>query len=161
MVEFNGYITGVAEKHFNKKTRVIGRLLLLVSMLLVCIPLIICCVNIQNWLIVKICCFGFAVVTLITYIPKSEKKQKMFIPRKIFIQDDCITCIADKYTETKFIKDVKKVNDYGEFYELIFPFGQISEKFICQKSLLSKGSLSDFESLFEGKIKRVNQGTVL
>ena len=35
-----------------------------------------------------------------------------------------------------------------------FIFGKISDKFICQKDLLTKGSLEEFERIFEGKIKR-------
>ena len=57
--------------------------------------------------------------------------------------------------EYRNIEDVKCVRDFGEFYELVFPFGKISEKFICQKDLLSKGTLAEFEALFGDKILRV------
>ena len=73
-------------------------------------------------------------------------------PHRIYLENDTITCIAEKYVETKFWEDVKVVNDYGEFYELIFPFGNASDKFICQKSLLSNGKIEDFENLFGEKI---------
>lgn len=52
------------------------------------------------------------------------------------------------------IKDVKNVYDHGEFYDLVFPFGKISGKFICQKNLLTEGTLAEFEALFDGKIVR-------
>lgn len=161
MIEFKGYLTGVAEKYFNRKTRMLGGNILLVSLALVCIPLIAFGIKYQNWLIVRICCFGFITVPIMTFIPRGKKEKKSFLPKRIFVEDDCIICVADKYTETKFIEDVKKVFDYGDFYYLSFPMGNISDKFICQKSLLTKGSLEDFESLFEGKIERkINQGTV-
>jgi len=47
---------------------------------------------------------------------------------------------------------VKKVYDYGEFYFISFYFGKISCYFICQKSLLTQGTIEDFEKLFDGKI---------
>ena len=75
-------------------------------------------------------------------------------PKKIFVQDEYIVCTADKWTEAKAVSDVKVVRDFGEFYDLVFPFGNASEKFVCQKSLLSKGTLEDFEALFEGKLER-------
>ena len=77
------------------------------------------------------------------------------LPKRIYTNGDHIVCVAEKYTDSKLIKDVKKVIDHGEFYELCFPFGKTSEKFICQKSLLSKGSLGAFERLFADKIIKV------
>ena len=74
------------------------------------------------------------------------------MPHRIVIENDIITCIAEKYVESKSLADVKKVQDFGDFYEFVFPFGKISEKFICQKNLISKGTLEDFENLFAGKI---------
>ena len=38
------------------------------------------------------------------------------------------------------------------WYEIVFPFGKISSNFICQKNLIFKGSLEEFEDLFNGKI---------
>ena len=77
------------------------------------------------------------------------------LPKRIYTRDNHIVCVADKYTDSKLISDVTKVLDHGEFYELCFPFGKISEKFICQKSLLFKGSLGAFERLFKGKIVKL------
>ena len=61
---------------------------------------------------------------------------------------------GEKFTESAAIEDVVKLVDYGEFYDLSFPFGKLNDKFVCQKSLLSKGTLEEFEALFEGKIIR-------
>ena len=44
------------------------------------------------------------------------------------------------------------------FYFIKFPFGKYSDKFICQKSLLTQGTLEEFEALFEGKIERKSLG---
>ena len=65
-----------------------------------------------------------------------------------------IVCIAEQYKESKPISDVSKVIDCGSYYDIRFPFGKLSDKFICQKDLLTKGSLEKFEELFEGKIRR-------
>ena len=74
------------------------------------------------------------------------------LPKRIYTNDDTIVCVADRYTDSKFIDDVKKVIDHGAYYELCFPFGKLSDNFICQKSLLTKGSISEFERHFKGKI---------
>lgn len=47
---------------------------------------------------------------------------------------------------------VKKVVDYGDFYHLIV-FGKLSA-YICQKDLITQGTIEDFEKLFEDKIVR-------
>ena len=77
------------------------------------------------------------------------------LPKRIVADEESITCTTDKEIVTKWITDVKQVIDHGEFYELVFPFGKISTNFICQKELLTKGTLEQFERLFEGKISKV------
>ena len=52
------------------------------------------------------------------------------------------------------INSVTRVLDYGEWYYLLFEFDSRDIYFVCQKSLLTKGSLEEFEALFEGKIEK-------
>lgn len=154
MLEFKGHLTGKSLSFFQRRQRILGQKLLLFSFI-GCFPIIyICGVLLRNpkstmllfYLVVLPLCFLF------TFIPKSKKETLQMTPHRIYLENDTITCIAEKYVETKFWEDVKVVNDYGEFYELIFPFGNASDKFICQKSLLSNGKIEDFEKLFGEKI---------
>lgn len=73
----------------------------------------------------------------------------------MFIEDDTIVSRSNAVAERRCLKDVKEVRDYGEFYYFVFYLRGYSYRFVCQKSLLSKGTLEEFESLFEGKIKRM------
>ena len=52
------------------------------------------------------------------------------------------------YVRSKYIEEY----DHGAFYEFVVPFGKVSDKFICQKSLLTKGTLGDFEKLIGEKL---------
>lgn len=97
----------------------------------------------------------YLIFPLLVRIPRSKKEQAAVLPKRIYTERNSIVCVAEKYQERKKIADVKLVRDFGEFYELVFPFGKYSEKFICQKSLLSKGTLKAFEALFPGKIVRM------
>lgn len=97
----------------------------------------------------------YLIFPLLVRIPRSKKEQAAVLPKRIYTERNSIVCVAEKYQERKKIADVKLVRDFGEFYELVFPFGKYSEKFICQKSLLSKGTLNAFEALFPGKIVRM------
>ena len=47
---------------------------------------------------------------------------------------------------------IRKVIDYGEWYAIIFR--GISNAVICQKELLIEGTLEEFETAFQGKLKR-------
>lgn len=154
MIEFNGYITGSAEKYFFKRARNLVRNLMLASLLLLFPIVIAFSVNKKFWFLLQMYCIIFVTLPLVLYIPKSKKEKKAITPKKIFTEDEYIICITDKCEEIRHIGDAKKVQDFGEFYEIIFPFGKVSEKYICQKSLLVKGTLEEFEALFEGKIVR-------
>ena len=44
--------------------------------------------------------------------------------------------------------------DYGECYYFKFNFGERDRFFVCQKSLLTEGTIEEFEELFEDVIVR-------
>lgn len=155
MIEFNGYLTGEAEKCFVRKTRkmgIIGCAIVIPSIL----PMIFFLGNVllQDSTFSYAMLGSLAVTVIILLIPKGKKEHISMLPKRIYTDGELIVCIADKYTDSRFIHDVKKVIDHGEYYELFFPFGKVSEKFICQKSLLTKGTIRSFEALFDGKITR-------
>lgn len=154
MIEFNGYISGAAEKRFFQKSQEIGQALGIVAVLLISPPCALAGFRMRFWIPLILCGILLVSIPLLVRIPQSQKKQKELLPKRIYTEDGYTVCIADKYTESKLIADVKQVYDYGEYYELVFPFGKISDKFICQKSLLSNGTLEEFEALFEGKLER-------
>ncbi len=159
MIEFNGHLTGAAQKRFFKRTVEYNQMQVLIGTLLSlpCVPYLSWFMKtpISPTLVIAICStvgICFILFMLLTYIPKSKKAKRAHTPRRVFIDNEMIVCVADKYQTTRKINDVKKVLDRGEFYELVFSLTKISEKFICQKDLLTKGSLAEFERIFEGKL---------
>ena len=155
MIEFKGYLTGAAEKGFVRKGRKIALIgWTIVLMLAAPVILFISIVIVRDISFFYIMLASLFIGTVIIFIPKGKKEHFSMLPKRIYIRDDHIVCVADQYTESKFVDDVTKVIDHGEYYELCFPFGKISSKFICQKSLLTKGSIRQFEALFDGKIVR-------
>lgn len=154
MIEFNGRLSSAAEKRFWKKAADFGQGLLLVGTLPVFPFMIYLSLNVQTWLPIGAFLFWITFVMLMLRMPKSKKERMSTIPKKIYIEGHRIICVADKYVECRNISDVKHVRDFEEFYELVFPFGKASGKFICQKSLLTKGTATEFEALFKGRILR-------
>lgn len=153
MIRFEGRITGAAEKQFWKHSGTIGMKLFAFASLLVLTPIIAYGIRAQNWLMAGLCFGVLLLIPLMPFLPKD----KSLIPKRIVIDDGFITSQSEKAGETKPITDVKTVYDYGEFYMLIFPFGNVSSSFICQKDLLTQGTLEDFEDLFKGKIVVVDK----
>ena len=154
MIAFDGYISGKAKNFYRKKSRRMGRNIFFFSMGIFSPAIIVLAINFESWVVIIGYISLFAIVPLLFMIPQGEKADRAMTPKRIYTDGEYIVCIADKVTESRLINDVKQVNEYDEFYELVFPFGKLSEKFICQKSLLSEGALEDFEKLFDGKLKR-------
>ena len=154
MIEFNGYINGKTEKYFFKKNKRLLTTLFLISYALLVFPIAIFALKARNWYVLVWCGVMLIAIVLMQYIPMSKKKKIKLTPHRIYTDTETITCVSEKVVDTKFIGDEKAVLDYGEFYEIIYPIGNASNGFICQKDLLTQGTLEEFESLFEGKIER-------
>ena len=154
MIKFDGHLTGRAEKHFHKRARELGQKIILLAELFLLPVAIYISWGLRSWQVIVGYLLLFGFIFLLTFIPKSAKEKKAWLPKRINVEDEYISCVADKYSESKRIDEAKCVLDFGEFYEVVFPFGKMSEKFICQKSLLTEGTLEEFEALFADKIKR-------
>ena len=158
MIEFSGYITGNAEKFFWKKSRSMVQIVFNVSWLIL-LPVIIF-FAFQKEFIQLLVGYGvvLALINLLMLLPKTQKEKIACTPTRIYLENDCICYVTGKGKDFRYIKDVKLVRDYGDFYDIVFPFGKMSEYFVCQKNLLSKGTLEEFEALFEGKLERAYNG---
>ncbi len=160
MIVFDGYLTGKAYKYYiNKIIRTLSNTARVIMLL-----------SIPFWLIISLKTSAFIPVisTLLIYIallplvvkacftPKEKKRMNL---KKVVInvEDGDVKYISDKSIVCNYISKVKEVRDYGEYYDVVFPLQHLTSVFVCQKSLLSKGSLEEFERIFEGKIKRINK----
>lgn len=152
MIEFKGELTGNAKKHYLKKNISFWRKFTLLGSLIVCVPLAIFSVIKHISILFCISC----VVLLCAYFaPCIIKFAKEVMPKKIYIEEDIISCDIGSQSESIFLEDIKEIYDYGEFYSFMFTNGQYTPHFVCQKDLLSKGTIEEFESLFEDKIIKI------
>ena len=153
MIEFSGYLSGNAERYFWKRSATLGQILILIGML-VCLPFPLGFVDrSNNWYpVIGYLAFWMFFILIFPFLHKSKKDKEKMLPFKITIQDDYIVVQTKTGSESRKIDEVNVIYDYGEWYAFAFPVGKVSMNFICQKDLLSKGSLKEFEDLFEGKI---------
>ena len=150
MIEFKGDLTGAAQEYALKKSsKLTQRFLLLGAVFLLPGSYIFSVTFLHNfWIFIFPALFlAMSIISRITY-----KKYTQRLPICIYIDGSTIVINFKFNSQTLDISNVKAVYDYGIFYEIIpeniFNFSV----FICQKDLLTDGTLEKFETLFDGKI---------
>jgi hypothetical protein len=95
------------------------------------------------------------IMTVFASIPSLAvplKVLNLYLPKEIVLYDDYIEMFAEKRASIRYYSDVKKVVDCGNWYHIIFSFPNKDSYFVCQKSLITQGSIEEFETLFAEKI---------
>lgn len=150
MIVFEGALKKDALKYFCKKFIKLYRVAFLFAGIIM-LPFIVMLSEFFDsiWVI-----FAFVftfVVTIFGMVPIMYKiKGKDEAPKKVYIKGDIICSVFENTTVFKQLEDIKEVHDYGAFYDVIYT--KVFPNFVCQKDLLKKGTLEEFEALFEGKI---------
>lgn len=155
MFEFCGEITGACKDEALKEEQLAGFL----ASVLVAIPFTIITVLLTfrvNW------AFSFFIVFVILFVALASKRPSpksytLILPSKVIIEDGLISAENSKFHICRKIDDIKWIIDRGDWYQIKFYFPHNNSRFRCQKNLLSKGSIDDFERMFEGKVVRVNR----
>ncbi len=154
MIEFNGYLTEKSRKFYFRKLVHYIQCAVIFGFVGV-FPLVYMLTRyFQSASILYAYGAIFAYVMIMVcllHIPKINKKT---IPKRVYFEDDKMVYITDTDTTSKPIKLAKHIYDYGDFYFIAFPMGNLNGNVVCQKSLLTQGTFEDFEKLFDGKIKR-------
>ena len=96
-----------------------------------------------------------SVVTIVAYIPPVERAKKFRCETRLVVENGMIeeTIADDPNTQrAKPISRVKKIYDCGEWYYIIFRFGDMTNAWVAEKKLLTKGTLEAFEEIFNSLI---------
>ena len=152
MIEFNGYISGNAEKQFVKSEFKLIMEFYWYSTAGLYVLSIVYAMRTDFWLIAQIFTCLYVLLPLCIAIVLNKKSRKKLLTKKVIIHDGLITAITDTQPLTKNISDVKQVNEYADYYKINFSFGNLSNVFICQKDLITKGTLEEFDELFADKL---------
>lgn len=152
MFEFNGELTGKCKSYLIRLTTKVQAMAVLITSSIFLVPILILSFTWDlNALIFAVILVGFS---LLSWIPPSKKQQKNFIPLRIcFDLEETIVVYQSAKTERfHMINSISKIIDYGEWYHLVFYYSDRDICFVCQKSLITKGTIEEFERLFEDKI---------
>ena len=152
MIEFKGEITGRCKKFLMAKQIKIQTTATSITIALFLIPLILVA---YYWnVIALIFLIPLALLLVFSLMPPGKNAQKLFIPKRVYIDttEETIVNECEKMERFRMLNSVKEILDYGEWYYFIFNYEDRDPYFICQKDLLTQGTLEEFEALFEGKI---------
>ena len=156
MIEFNGYLTGKSQKFFCKQIVKLQQKFMAVAFIVGFIILYMAFYFLFNIIVEPIAVILTIILSaLALLLPniQTKKEKEKITPQKVYIENDMIVSKSNAMVDTRFMKDVKEVRDYGEFY--YFVFKAYSYRFVCQKDLLTQGTIEEFENLFAGKIKKM------
>ena len=158
MIIFDGYLSGNANEFYIKKMMNAGSKLLLILIALSIPMWVLLSIITDTFIEVMVAVLVFFILSPLVFHVCITKKEKQRINlKKVSICDGEIKAISEKTTIRNPISKVKAVNDYGEFYEVVFPSIYITAIYVCQKNLISKGSIEEFEAVFSDKIVRINK----
>ena len=68
-------------------------------------------------------------------------------PKHIIIENESINIMCEKSANIRRIDSIKKIIDYGNCYFVIFRFPHNYFSCLCQKDLLTNGTLEKFEEI--------------
>ena len=152
MIVFEGE---VSEKERDLAVRITNRIMLWIGIIA---PLPFVAVTIY----VGVCVDYIYLLFLLTYVAFSviwaffvkpgEKDKGDIVPIKVEIDDEHVIKETTKNYNTYRVDEVKRVEDYGDFYRIIFYFPHCDRFCICQKDLITQGTIEEFEEMFAGYI---------
>lgn len=153
MIEFKGNLSEAGRKiivHQNQVMCLIGGIIGAVPFMALFIALAI---EEEPLLWITVPCFLLFIVMSYVMKPTGKILEKM-MTNLVVINDRTVVCESEAdYKETE-IEDIKKIIDYGDFYRIVFYFPNLNARFICQKDLITQGSIEEFEERFSDKIIR-------
>ena len=154
MIEFKGELSGASLKFLIKRQIEGQAIASLITTGLFSVPIIFASIYLH--LLALVVFVPHIVMVIGSLIPPGKKARSAFVPNRIFIDKTEMTVVhqCDKMERFHMMSSVKKIVDYGEWYHFVFFYSDRDDYFVCQKSLLTKGSLEEFEAMFEGKIIR-------
>ena len=157
MIEFSGELTGKTKEYLLKKQVAMQTKVAIIIGVLFGAPTILASIFVSVYALIF---FAPLAIVLVFSIKKpSEKDQKAFMPKRIYIDlnEETIVNECEEMERFHMISDVKEVIDYGEWYHIFFVYESRDLYFVCQKDLLTKGTIEEFKALFEGKITKINE----
>ena len=95
------------------------------------------------------------IMAAVYFFPFRKRGESAILPSLVVIHDDgTMDSKSEKFYWIRSTDEVDHVEDMGEWYQIVFIPTAKNMRFICQKDLMTRGSIREFEEIFAGKIVR-------
>ena len=152
MIEFKGELSKELKKIIARRLNTASYVSLLIASIVIALPLAL----IISWPYSLIVIIGTAYMWIVLFI--SSLICKKAFPQRIYIEveDEIITLDRGINTHYASLSDVKEVIDNGTWYDIKFYYcaRELNRDCICQKDLLTQGTIEQFEELFDDVLVR-------
>lgn len=160
MIEFVGHLTGNAFKYYKKTMIKTSQIVFLIGFG-IAMPIMFFVFNLIGSVDLESILFAASVCLLSAiFLPYPILKlAKGDVTQRIYINDGLVNAVScEGRTRSAQICAIKKVKDFGDYYAMTLPgiCAIVSVYFICEKDLLTNGTIEQFEELFDGKIVRMS-----
>lgn len=91
---------------------------------------------------------------LFSVVPIPKKKWNTICPTEISINDETVIIHGETFHQEREISQLKRIIDFGDCYKMEFVFPHKSFSCLCQKNLIVKGTIEEFEERFADIIVR-------
>ena len=155
MIEFYGELSDKCQIARAKKIAKCNGVLFLTVSIIIIIPIIIWATITSKIHYALILMALFTIMIGISFAVPQKRSLSFKIPTRLIIDANTISTTAlggKESMKTKPLVAVKKVFDRGEWYDIIFKYGNMSNSWVCQKDLIKKGTIDEFEKIFKNKI---------
>lgn len=159
MIEFYGEIADkIRIRIMKKRNKHFAILALLFTIISVIATIIFAIINDSIYISFLICSLILLFVSIFFFIsPTFEKTQRFKNIKWIYrvqIDEDEINYINLQFNQKEIIPllKIKKVIDEGDCYHIVY--SEYSNSIICQKDLITEGTIEEFEEIFKDKIVR-------
>ena len=149
MIIFKGEISQECKNFIKRRQRFFALIKFVILFLALSLPVIFFALIINYWIFISLS-FIFVIAVIDLKLDKSFKA----IPNKIEIDESFIQASSKNYTVSMEINDIIEVIDMGTWYDFKFNL-KVNNLFVCQKDLITQGSIEEFEQLFKDKIIRM------
>lgn len=153
MIEFSGEISGQTLNYILKQERNRGLVAACIVSVLAAISIVVVAVIYDTVYFIGLA-FPVIFVVISIFAKPGKSTYHLILPQRVYIEEDILVSENEKFSFSRKLDQVENVIDFGEGYYIKFYSAYRCPKFVCQKSLLTKGTIEEFENLFSDKITR-------
>lgn len=152
MIVFNGELSESNKKFLNRKMKNVSIISTCLLSIILVIPITLAVVFDDTiWAIAYII---IPALILFSVVPTPKKKWDTICPTEISINDETVIIHGETFHQEREISQLKRIIDFGDCYKIEFVFPHKSFSCLCQKNLMVKGTLEEFEKRFADIIVR-------